>query len=77
MITGRRPAIPGFVPGIYQQLITSCWDQEPRNRPTFRQIIDKLFTIGDDDPVMSQVEGETLRKYQAEMLNALDNRTSD
>lgn len=62
------------MPGVYRQLIASCWDQDPEKRPTFRQIIDM---IKGDVLAIGGVDVEKLRKYQEEMLNALDNQTSD
>lgn len=39
-----RPVITDDVPIAYKQLIERCWDQDPKNRPTFNQIVNNLKT---------------------------------
>jgi len=40
-----RPRIPSFCPEHYQQLIRTCWDNDPINRPDFSQILEQLNVI--------------------------------
>lgn len=42
IISGLRPDFPKAIPKVYQILISSCWDQDPENRPTFNEIADVL-----------------------------------
>ena len=42
LANGNRPAFNTPVPEPYQELIESCWSQDPLNRPTFAEIVDKL-----------------------------------
>lgn len=39
---GVRPVIPDDCPADYKQLVVKCWDQDPNNRPDFKEIIDYL-----------------------------------
>jgi len=45
-IQGKRPTIPNECPSELAQLIRSCWDNEPKKRPNFAQIIAHLERIG-------------------------------
>jgi len=49
---GRRLPIPSMVPPFFSKLIRAGWKQNPRERPTFDEIITALTTgniSGDDD----------------------------
>lgn len=37
-----RPSIPDSCPPAYSQLIQECWHQDPSNRPSFREILERL-----------------------------------
>jgi len=41
--SGLRPMIPHNAPTMLKGLITLCWDQNPKKRPSFRKIVDKLI----------------------------------
>lgn len=41
-VEGKRPEIKKEVPNIYKELIQSCWNQDPDERPSFDSIIDDL-----------------------------------
>jgi serine/threonine protein kinase len=59
---GQRPTIPEDAPASFSQLIRDCWDSNPRNRPSFREIVDlRLPGIVNDlapslAPVLEQVK---------------------
>ena len=36
---GKRPEFPVWVPMSYQHLATSCWDRDPKLRPSFKEIL--------------------------------------
>eukprot|EP00002_Diphylleia_rotans_P028442 TRINITY_DN5744_c0_g1_i1.p2 TRINITY_DN5744_c0_g1~~TRINITY_DN5744_c0_g1_i1.p2 ORF type:complete len:104 (+),score=12.93 TRINITY_DN5744_c0_g1_i1:418-729(+) len=42
---GVRPPIPQGCPKEFSDLMSSCWDGEVNNRPTFKDIVEKLKTI--------------------------------
>ena len=42
--SGKRPAVPEALPWGVRQLIEECWAQQPGNRPTFRQVADRIKT---------------------------------
>ena len=42
IVAGRRPAIPSSVRPSLARLITECWSQCPRERPSFSSIVQKL-----------------------------------
>lgn len=39
---GHRPAIPSNCPTSLRNLITSCWDADPKKRPSFKEILEQL-----------------------------------
>ena len=39
---GHRPTIPPNCPTSLRTLIASCWDAEPKKRPSFREILEQL-----------------------------------
>jgi hypothetical protein len=40
-----RPVIPDFVLPSARDLITDCWVQEPDERPSFEEIVDRLVNM--------------------------------
>ncbi|KAK8876526.1 hypothetical protein M9Y10_006742 [Tritrichomonas musculus] len=44
VLRGGRPAFVKPIPKSYQDLIERCWSQNPRDRPTFDQIVNELKT---------------------------------
>ena len=38
----ERPPIPADCPTVYAQLICDCWKQDPLQRPSFGQILQRL-----------------------------------
>ncbi|EAR90768.2 tyrosine kinase domain protein (macronuclear) [Tetrahymena thermophila SB210] len=42
MCENLRPIIPPSTPKFFQSLIQKCWDANPDNRPTFKQIVKDL-----------------------------------
>ncbi|KAK8860760.1 hypothetical protein M9Y10_012426 [Tritrichomonas musculus] len=39
---GKRPTFECEIPSCYQNLIERCWSQDPKDRPTFDEIVDEL-----------------------------------
>lgn len=39
---GKRPILSSLIPKIYRKLIDSCWDDDPKKRPTFEDIVNDL-----------------------------------
>ena len=39
---GKRPELKSDIPLCYRQLIQKCWSQDPRQRPTFNEIVEEL-----------------------------------
>ena len=44
ILEGKRPSIPPKVPLYIKQLMESCWKHEPRDRPTFEEILQVCHT---------------------------------
>ena len=40
----EKPTFDMKIPEIYKNLIQSCWDDDPKKRPTFAQIVNDLKT---------------------------------
>ena len=43
ILKGERPQITNDTPGFYAELMKRCWDQNPENRPTAKEIGDCLY----------------------------------
>lgn len=42
VINGFRPKLSNEIPSCYQKLIEDCWEDDPKRRPTFDQIVEIL-----------------------------------
>jgi hypothetical protein len=42
---GLRPEIPSFCPPEYAELMSECWADDPDERPSFAQILKRLFQM--------------------------------
>jgi serine/threonine protein kinase len=42
VLNEKRAEIPGWIPAFVFQLISKCWDDDPENRPTFKEIFEVL-----------------------------------
>ena len=42
VLNGERPEIDSSVPDCYRDLIESCWSQNPKDRPSFEEIVKNL-----------------------------------
>jgi hypothetical protein len=42
VFNGFRPPVPGGMPRGLAELMTACWAHEPRGRPCFRSIVQRL-----------------------------------
>ncbi|KAG0559221.1 hypothetical protein KC19_10G088400 [Ceratodon purpureus] len=43
VLNGSRPELPSDLNPLFKDIITSCWSADPLERPTFDDIIDKLY----------------------------------
>ena len=50
MKKGERLGIPRHAPPPYRALIENCWDDDPKNRPTWSQILDKIKEMSLEKP---------------------------
>ena len=46
---GKRDKLPADVPAEFAQLLTKCWDQNPKNRPTAEQVVQYIDRSGKSD----------------------------
>jgi serine/threonine protein kinase len=61
VITDERPVIPKSVPPSTQKLITDCWANEPGDRPSFAEIVERLEEL--KFKVMPNVNSQKLRAF--------------
>jgi hypothetical protein len=47
---GERPEITVKCSQLLKELIQRCWDQNPKNRPTFAEIVARLEPTNEEDP---------------------------
>ena len=45
IIDGLRPTIPDNCPPKYKDLIEDCWHGDPKARPNFEEICERIYTI--------------------------------
>lgn len=45
VLKGTRPNIPSFIQKPFKELITSCWAQDPDDRPNFDEIVEGLTQL--------------------------------
>lgn len=57
--SGTRPTIPADCPPRYAQLIRSCWATDPKDRPSFRTILDSLLL-----PIIEELAPEIIPVIQ-------------
>lgn len=50
IIKGKRPPIPVALDYNYQQLMTACWDTEPKKRPTASMAHERLQHMSNQHP---------------------------
>ena len=62
---GIRPIFETKIPSCYQKLIEDCWEDDPKRRPTFDQIVEILRN---DDFALNEYSMNTnideLHEYQ-------------
>jgi serine/threonine protein kinase len=59
---GERPTIPPEISDAYRQLIESCWDNIPENRPTFEAVVAALESA---NFWTSSINIQLITKYQS------------
>jgi hypothetical protein len=72
VLEGTRPEIPDYVPSPVQRLLTDCWADDPDERPTFDEIVDRLREM--EFKLTANVNSAKLLKFvegiqEWEMLN--------
>lgn len=90
VIGGYRPPFNFPVPASYRNMIEKCWSYDPRDRPTFQQIVNLLKTDNgfitqtvDKDEFMEYVENDELYKNefyddnQIVKLNQIDDQNEN
>jgi hypothetical protein len=45
LVEGKGPEIPDYVPSPVQRLLTDCRADDPDERPTFDEIVDRLIKM--------------------------------
>ncbi|OHS99803.1 hypothetical protein TRFO_33674 [Tritrichomonas foetus] len=69
---GERPPIPTFISDAWQTLLRRCWDNDPKNRPSFEEIV-MLFLKGDlkdfdNNSKMTDTMTTSVKNYQSVCL---------
>jgi hypothetical protein len=56
VLNGARPVVPEYVEGWIRELLNECWQSNPRDRPSFREILELLLAysrvVGKFDELM-------------------------
>ena len=61
ILKGERPQITDDTPEFYSELMKKCWDHNPENRPTAKEIKDYLYEYSRDDKINIEL-AETKRQ---------------
>ena len=65
----ERPEIPATIPEIFRQLLNRCWAQNPKERPSFDEIIEILAK---DECTIDGCDIKRLREYQKHAFSDID-----
>lgn len=69
-IEGVRPEFTFKIDDCYRELIEKCWSQNPKDRPTFDEIVNELKT--NEDFITDIVDRDEFQDY-IELLDSLGN----
>ena len=58
---GKRPTMKDEIPDCYQDLIQRCWCQDPKERPTFVDIVNELKN---EEFILPNTDSDELFEYQ-------------
>ncbi|CAH1790216.1 unnamed protein product [Owenia fusiformis] len=66
---GERLTIPSSCPHVFADLLQSCWDTQPKERPTFREILYQLDNMFDDESLSDETNSflEHKKEWQEEI----------
>lgn len=69
---GKRPELNNpNIPKAFQDLIKSCWNQNPDERPSFMQIVQKFLKERDEFFDMSEINEDEFDEYIDEVIKDL------
>jgi len=76
ILFGKRPTIPQDCLPEYQSLIETCWNQDPKKRPTFKEIVEVLLPVilKDKAPTIhiKKISSNTVLKIQSKPKNEIE-----
>jgi hypothetical protein len=67
ILSGGRPPLWGQFDDQWQDVIRECWHQNPKIRPTFREIAE---TLESDEFVNESIDVDCFRAYQTRVLRS-------
>lgn len=75
----QRPPIPESTPEPLRQLISNCWDQDPKNRNDFLTIIQSLDDMANDDDLITETNSFMGNKdeWELEYESAVDSMKTE
>ena len=65
--SGVRPEIPKNVPKPFKTLIQDCWAQDPEDRPSFDDIVERLLSVDFNFPKIMDME--MIRSYEEKVVS--------
>jgi len=60
----QRPTIPNFVPPKFAELMLTCWQRDPRKRPSFQQIIERLKILKKEGLPRMELNAQNAKLYR-------------
>ena len=67
-----RPQFKYHVKDNIRELIEKCWDDDPNERPSFKEIFEKLSNIESDDFLLDDVDVNEVQIYLEDINNKYD-----
>ena len=71
--SGGRLEKPSGAPERLHVIMTSCWNQNPDDRPTFKMCVQEIESLLDSEEAMSEISGGYIR-YGCHYLNGTSPR---
>ena len=76
---GQRPIIPEGTPQAFQDLIENCWNQDPKVRKDFLEILEELDQMENDEALKDETDSfmGSKEEWEVEYGEALESQRTE